>query len=76
MADQFDAFKKGFDQVMGDSNLADLFTAEEIELLVCGSKVCEMQLYQWHNYIVFRNGISMHWSVTQDTMDSTRIILL
>ena len=24
---------------MGDSNLADQFTAEEVELLICGSKV-------------------------------------
>lgn len=37
---QFTEFKKGFDVVMGDSNLADLFTATEVELLVCGSKVC------------------------------------
>lgn len=39
IAKQFDAFKKGFDLVMGDSGLADLFTAEEVELLVCGCKV-------------------------------------
>ena len=39
IAKQFDAFKSGFDIVMGDRNLADLFTAEEVELLICGSKV-------------------------------------
>ena len=39
IAKQFDAFKKGFDLVMGESGLADLFTAEEVELLVCGCKV-------------------------------------
>ena len=39
VAKQFNAFKKGFDLVMGDSNLADQFTAEEVELLICGSKV-------------------------------------
>lgn len=33
----FSAFKKGFDVVVRSSNLADLFTAEEVELLVCGS---------------------------------------
>ena len=36
---QFNEFKKGFDIVMGESNMADLFTAEELELLICGSKV-------------------------------------
>ena len=35
----FSAFKKGFDVVVRSSNLADLFTAEEVELLVCGSSV-------------------------------------
>ena len=35
----FTAFKSGFDIVMGESHLADLFTAEEVELLVCGSNV-------------------------------------
>lgn len=39
IAKQFDAFKNGFDLVMRDRSLADLFTAEEVELLVCGSKV-------------------------------------
>lgn len=39
IAKQFDAFKKGFDLVMKDKHLADLFTAEEVEMLVCGSKV-------------------------------------
>ncbi|XP_003391899.1 PREDICTED: ubiquitin-protein ligase E3A-like, partial [Amphimedon queenslandica] len=38
IAKQFDAFKKGFDLVMKDKHLADLFTAEEVEMLVCGSK--------------------------------------
>ena len=39
IAKQFDAFKKGFDIVMGESILADLFTAKELELLICGSQV-------------------------------------
>ena len=39
IAKNFDAFKKGFDLVMSQVPLADLFTAEEIELLVCGSNV-------------------------------------
>ena len=45
IAKQFDAFKSGFDIVMGDRNLADLFTAEEVELLVCGSKVSLLLLH-------------------------------
>ena len=39
IAKQFNAFKKGFDLVMGESNLADLFTAREVELLICGDQV-------------------------------------
>ena len=39
IAKQFNAFKKGFDLMMKDKHLADLFTAEEVEMLVCGSKV-------------------------------------
>lgn len=39
IANQFTAFKAGFDTVMGSSCLADLFRAEEVELLVCGSNV-------------------------------------
>ena len=39
IAKNFDAFKRGFDLVMSQVPLADLFTAEEIELLVCGSNV-------------------------------------
>ena len=39
IAKNFDAFKKGFDLVMSQVPLADLFTAEEVELLVCGSNV-------------------------------------
>jgi ubiquitin-protein ligase E3 A len=38
---QFGAFKNGFDLVMKDKNLADLFSAEELELLICGSRVSE-----------------------------------
>ena len=40
----FDAFKRGFDLVLGQSCLADLFTAEEVELLICGSNVSDSRL--------------------------------
>lgn len=40
----FDAFKRGFDLVLGQSCLADLFTAEEVELLICGSNVSDSHL--------------------------------
>ena len=39
IATNFDAFRQGFELVMDQSFLADLFTAEEVELLVCGSNV-------------------------------------
>lgn len=40
----FRAFKKGFDMVTDESPLKLLFRPEEIELLVCGSKVCIMYI--------------------------------
>ena len=36
---QFRAFKRGFQMVVSESPLKVLFKPEEIELLVCGSKV-------------------------------------
>ena len=35
----FNAFKRGFDLVMSHTFLADLFTAEEVEMLICGCHV-------------------------------------
>ena len=39
IASHFDAFKDGFDLVMGHNCLADLFLPEELEMMVCGSNV-------------------------------------
>ena len=39
IAGHFDAFKEGFDLVMGNNFLADLFQPEELEMMVCGSNV-------------------------------------
>ena len=36
---QFRPFKQGFDMVTKESPLRQLFRPEEVELLVCGSKV-------------------------------------
>ena len=36
---QFRAFKRGFQMVMAESPLQMLFRPDEVELLVCGSKV-------------------------------------
>ena len=48
IASHFDAFKTGFDLAMGQSNLADLFRPEELEMMVCGSNVSS-GLSQWGN---------------------------
>ena len=48
IASHFDAFKTGFDLAMGQSNLADLFRPEELEMMVCGSNV-SAGLSQWGN---------------------------
>lgn len=37
---QFKAFRRGFLMVTDESPLAALFRPEEVEMLVCGSKVC------------------------------------
>ena len=42
IAQQFDAFSKGFRKVCGGVAL-DLFEAEELELLVCGSQVLDFE---------------------------------
>lgn len=40
MEKQFKAFKRGFQMVTDESPLHLLFRPEEVEVLVCGSKVC------------------------------------
>lgn len=39
IASHFNAFKEGFDLVMGQNFLADMFRPEELEMMVCGSNV-------------------------------------
>lgn len=40
---QFKAFRRGFQMVTNESPLKYLFRPEEIELLICGSRVSEDQ---------------------------------
>lgn len=47
IAKSFDAFKRGFDLVLGQSCLADLFMAEELELLICGSNVSDVSFCRY-----------------------------
>lgn len=37
---QFKAFRRGFHMVTNESPLKYLFRADEIELLICGTRVC------------------------------------
>ena len=39
ISSHFNAFKDGFDLVMGQNHLADLFLPGELEMMVCGSNV-------------------------------------
>ena len=39
ISSHFNAFKEGFDLVMGQNCLADLFQPDELEMMVCGSNV-------------------------------------
>lgn len=43
---QFKAFKKGFHMVTNESPLKYLFRPEEVELLICGSRVRTRQVLQ------------------------------
>ena len=49
---QFSSFKKGFDLVMKSNYLDDMFTAEEVELLVCGSQVEGICAFLIHSLVV------------------------
>ena len=39
ISSHFNAFKEGFDLVMGQNCLADLFQPDELEMMICGSNV-------------------------------------
>lgn len=55
---QFRAFKRGFLMVTSESPLRQLFRPEEIEMLVCGSKVCCLvQLYVRRWFVEVRYAI-------------------
>ena len=45
IASHFNAFKEGFDLVMGQNFLADMFRPEELEMMVCGSNVSIYMYY-------------------------------
>lgn len=77
------AFKKGFQMVTDESPLQLLFRPEEIELLVCGSKV---SLHSATQFIVaggkklivflffypFSNLISQSWRLQRNTREVIR----
>lgn len=65
---QFKAFKRGFQMVTDESPLHLLFRPEEVEILVCGSKVrtifyyFEFYVRTFINRFRFdRNSISTNW---------------
>lgn len=83
IATSFNAFKRGFDLVMSHTFLADLFTAEEVEMLICGCNVRSslplimcVCVCDYVCLLVFRNGTLMHWKRVHVTMDSLRVTQL
>lgn len=59
---QFTAFKKGFLMVTNESPLKYLFRPEEVELLVCGSRVrksCLIKFYCFTGSVVFTDIVSL-----------------
>lgn len=65
---QFKAFKKGFLMVTNESPLKYLFRPEEVELLICGSRVSErIPIYIFYILIVFGAAlmtVSDHYTET------------
>lgn len=65
---QFKAFKKGFLMVTNESPLKYLFRPEEVELLICGSRVRErIPIYIFYILIVFGAAlmtVSDHYTET------------
>ena len=54
IASHFNAFKEGFDLVMGNIFLADMFRPEELEMMVCGSNVSVPSVLtqnEWYMYV-------------------------
>lgn len=76
---QFKAFKKGFLMVTQESPLKHLFRPEELELLICGSKVritrsCSPRFLidlQRNVLLIYRNLTLVHWKRRRTTMEAT-----
>lgn len=78
---QFRAFRKGFQMVTDESPLAFLFRPEEVEQLVCGSKVIIVVLLHLTQFFLFSTIISLlrsnriltstSWKKQQSTMEAT-----
>lgn len=49
---QFRAFKKGFLMVTNESPMKYLFRPEEVELLICGSRVRKLHVFSSSCFIV------------------------
>lgn len=74
---QFKAFKKGFLMVTQESPLKHLFRPEELELLICGSKVrfTSSLLFlidlQTNVLLIYRNSTLVRWRRRRSTMGAT-----
>lgn len=53
---QFGAFKKGFDQCVGDTLFRQLFRYDELELLICGS--VELDFLAFENAAQYQDGFT------------------
>lgn len=85
---QFRAFYKGFQMVTDESPLELLFRPEEVELLICGSKVStnirnsrpdlidKTGSRPYINVIHFRISIFTNWKTPQNTTEVTQQIHL
>ncbi|KAK3734289.1 hypothetical protein QZH41_015133 [Actinostola sp. cb2023] len=79
---QFNAFKTGFDLVVGDSPLKTFFRPDEVELLVCGSK--ELDFEALESATEYDGGltkdsplIKWFWEVVHNfTMEQKRQLLM
>ncbi len=78
--DKFIAFRRGFMSVYRDSPLLKWYLPEELETLLCGSKVCltikiGSNGYFHALYFYWRSSIGSHWQVRQIMMAVSRRIM-
>lgn len=77
VANQFNAFKRGFDAACSNSSLYTLFRAEEVEELVCGSRQLDFEqleqaAYYENGYHAEHDFIQWFWAIIHEFNDEEK----